>query len=102
MEGVLPPDVIWRAEGRLRRSAARLDGRELRPLVDDLLSPATVRRRGLFDPQAIQKLVADNDAGTADNALRIWALLWLELWQQTFIDGSRESLPVPPPPVASP
>lgn len=102
MEGVLPPDVIWRAKAGFGAPLRAWIGRELRPLVDDLLSPATVRRRGLFDPQAIQKLVADNDAGTADNALRIWALLWLELWQQTFIDGSRESLPVPPPPVASP
>lgn len=102
MEGVLPPDVIWRAKAGFGAPLRAWIGRELRPLVDDLLSPATVRRRGLFDPQAIQKLVADNDAGTADNALRIWALLWLELWQQTFIDGSRESLPVPPPPLASP
>ena len=94
--------MIWRPKAGFGAPLRAWIGRELRPLVDDLLSPATVRRRGLFDPQAVQKLVADNDAGTADNALRIWALLWLELWQQTFIDGLRESLPVPPPPVASP
>jgi len=59
---------------------------DLRPLVDDCLSPAAVRERGLFEPAAVQQLVRDNEAGTADNALRIWALLVLELWQRTFVD----------------
>jgi asparagine synthase (glutamine-hydrolysing) len=46
-----------------------------------------VRARGLFEPQAVQRLIAQNERDEADHALRIWALLTLELWQRTFIDG---------------
>ena len=37
-------------------------------------------------PQEVRRLVQANHAGTEDNALRIWALLSLELWQRTYID----------------
>ena len=47
-----------------------------------------LRARGLFDPAAVQRLVARNDAGQEDNALRLWALLTLELWQREFMDAA--------------
>jgi asparagine synthase (glutamine-hydrolysing) len=88
MEGVLPSEVIWRPKAGFGAPLrAWIDG-ELRPLVEECLSPATVRERGLFDPGAVRNLVRENEAGVADNALRIWALVVLELWQRTFIDHS--------------
>jgi asparagine synthase (glutamine-hydrolysing) len=86
MEGVLPEEVIWRPKAGFGAPLRAWIDEDLRPLVDDCLSPAAVRERGLFEPAAVQQLVRDNEAGTADNALRIWALLVLELWQRTFID----------------
>ncbi len=87
MQGVLPEAVIWRPKAGFGAPLRAWMGGELRPLIDDCLSPATIRERGLFDPAAVRSLVRDNEAGTADNALRIWALVVLELWQRTFIDG---------------
>jgi asparagine synthase (glutamine-hydrolysing) len=86
MEGVLPEEVIWRPKAGFGAPLRAWIDEDLRPLVDDCLSPAAVRERGLFEPAAVQQLVRDNQAGTADNALRIWALLVLELWQRTFVD----------------
>jgi asparagine synthase (glutamine-hydrolysing) len=86
MQGVLPEEVIWRPKAGFGAPLRAWMGGELRPLIDDCLSPATVRDRGLFDPEAVRRLVRDNEAGTADNALRIWALVVLELWQRTFVD----------------
>jgi asparagine synthase (glutamine-hydrolysing) len=86
MEGVLPKEVIWRPKAGFGAPLRAWIDKDLRPLVDDCLSPAAVRERGLFEPAAVQQLVRDNEAGTADNALRIWALLVLELWQRTFVD----------------
>ncbi len=86
MQGVLPEEVIWRPKAGFGAPLRAWMGGELRPLIDDCLSPATVRDRGLFDPSAVRSLVRDNEAGTADNALRIWALVVLELWQRTFLD----------------
>jgi len=64
---------------------------DLKPMVGDLLSPEVVQQRGLFDPRAVRQMIDDNEAGRADNALRIWTLLTLELWQREFVDGQGRS-----------
>jgi asparagine synthase (glutamine-hydrolysing) len=93
MEGVLPEDVIWRPKAGFGAPLRAWLGGELRPMVEDLLSPQAIRDRGLFEPAEVQRLIRENDAGTADNTLRIWALLVLELWQQTFIEGGQAREP---------
>jgi asparagine synthase (glutamine-hydrolysing) len=87
-EGRLPRDIIWRRKAGFGAPIrAWLDG-DLGPLVGDLLSEETLRRRGLVDPAAVMRLRADNAAGRADYSLQIYALLSLELWSQTFLDRS--------------
>jgi asparagine synthase (glutamine-hydrolysing) len=56
--------------------------------VHDVLSPAAVRRRGLFHPQYVQELVARNERGDADGGAWLWALINVELWFRLFIDAS--------------
>ncbi len=88
MEGTLPKNVIWRPKaGFTAPLRAWLVG-DLKPLVDDVLSPEAVVARGQFDPGEVQRLVSANAAGEEDNALRIWSLLTLELWQQQFVDAA--------------
>jgi len=86
MEGILPKDVIWRPKAGFGAPVRSWLSGDLKPMVDDLLSPATVASRGHFDPDEVQRLIAANESGQEDNALRIWALLTLELWQRQFID----------------
>ena len=86
MEGVLPKDVIWRPKAGFGAPVRSWLSGDLKSMVDDLLSPATVASRGHFDPDEVQRLIAANESGQEDNALRIWALLTLELWQRQFID----------------
>jgi asparagine synthase (glutamine-hydrolysing) len=103
MQGVLPRDVIWRAKAGFGAPVRSWLVGDLKPLVEDLLSPETLRHRGLFDPTEVQRIVAANDAGTEDNALRIWSLLTLELWQQTYLDRAARapSVAAPVPTVAA-
>jgi asparagine synthase (glutamine-hydrolysing) len=86
MEGVLPRNVIWRPKAGFGAPVRAWVVGELKPLLDDVLSPANVTARGLFEPEEVTRLIEDNQAGRADNALRIWALLTIELWQQQFTD----------------
>jgi asparagine synthase (glutamine-hydrolysing) len=59
-------------------------------LVDDLvLSPRSLAR-GLFRPDALQRLAAEHRAG-ANHGQRLWLLANLELWQRIFIDGEDPS-----------
>ena len=85
-EGVLPRDVIWRPKAGFSAPLRSWLVGPLRPMVDDLLSPAAVRARGLLDPAEVRRLVVANQKGEQDNAFRLWTLLTLELWQQTFLD----------------
>jgi asparagine synthase (glutamine-hydrolysing) len=87
MEPVLPREVIWRPKAGFGAPVRSWLVGELSPMVDELLSPAAVAERGLFRPDEVQRLIAANRSGSEDNALRLWALLTLELWQRTFIDG---------------
>ena len=85
--------MIWREEGRIRGADSLLVVGDLKPMLDDLLSSQNVAARGLFDVAEVKRLRRANDAGTEDNALRIWSLLTLELWQQQFLD---QAVPRPP------
>jgi len=87
MEGVLPREVIYRPKAGFGAPVRAWLVGDLEPMVDDLLSPEVVSRRGLFDAREVRRLIAANRAGHEDNALRIWALLTLELWQRTFLDA---------------
>jgi asparagine synthase (glutamine-hydrolysing) len=91
MVPVLPRAIVWRPKAGFGAPVRSWLVRDLKPMVDDLLSPEVVRTRGLFRPAEIQRLIRANEAGTEDNALRLWALLTLELWQQVYID--RRTLP---------
>ena len=44
------------------------------------------RTRGLFQPQSVDRLVAEHRASVCDHGSRLWMLLNLELWQRLFID----------------
>lgn len=58
---------------------------DLREMVRDLLFSQRFTERGLFDPVAIQHLVAAHDRGES-HGLAIWNLLVLEVWFRTFVD----------------
>ena len=85
-EKLLPREVVWRKKagfGAPIRSWLR--GR-LRPMIDDLLSEETIRRRGLFRPEEVRRIIDANLSGREDFNLQVFQLLNLELWQRAFID----------------
>jgi asparagine synthase (glutamine-hydrolysing) len=57
----------------------------LRSLARDLLTDATARGRGLFEPRGITRLLEAHQAG-ARHGERLWNLVVLELWYRTFLD----------------
>lgn len=62
---------------------------DLKPLIADILSRQSLLSRGLFDPQAVERLIADNDSGRIDASYTILALLSIEIWCRTYLRGSR-------------
>lgn len=88
MEPYLPANVIYRPKSGFGVPLRKwLHGR-LRPLVDDVVSPQAIARRGLFDPQAVTALIDDDRRGRRDGTYTIFAILCVELWCRQHIDGA--------------
>ena len=86
MEPYLPHDVIYRPKTGFGAPLRHWLRHELREWVGDNLSADTLRRRGLFDPNAVAALVADDQAGRVDAAYTILGLVCIEIWCRQFID----------------
>ena len=84
--GVLPPAVLrHRKQGFMVPLARWLRG-DLRPLLDDLLGSESVRARGRFRVEEVERLVAEHAAGTRSHADRLWTLMMAELWLREYLD----------------
>jgi asparagine synthase (glutamine-hydrolysing) len=86
-EKLLPKDVVWRRKAGFGAPIRSWLRGPLRPMIDDLLSEETIKRRGLFNPQEVRRIIAANLSGREDYNLQVFQLLTLELWQRTFIDS---------------
>jgi asparagine synthase (glutamine-hydrolysing) len=86
LESVLPVDAVWRKKAGFGAPIRSWLRGPLRPLIDELLSEETVRRRGIFRPKEVKKVIDANFSGREDNNLQVFQLLGLEMWQRTFID----------------
>ena len=87
MEPYLPKDVIYRPKSGFGAPLRRWMRNELRPLVGDLLSPDSLKRRGLFAPSAVQRLIAQNDTGQTDAAYTLLSLMSIEIWCRAYLDA---------------
>jgi asparagine synthase (glutamine-hydrolysing) len=86
-EKILPRDVVWRKKAGFGAPIRAWLRGPLMPLVKELLSETEVRRRGLFRPAEVSRIVASNLSGREDYSLQVFQLLTLELWQRTFMDS---------------
>lgn len=86
LEGVLAKDVVWRKKAGFGAPIRSWLRGPLRSLIDDLLSEETVRRRGIFRPNQVKRVLDANFSGREDYNLQVFQLLGLELWHREFID----------------
>jgi asparagine synthase (glutamine-hydrolysing) len=93
MRGLLPPEILHRPKtGFGVPLRAWLRG-PLRPLLHDLLAPAAIARRGVFEPHAVARLLADHESGRGDHAYSLLALICVEIWCRQFLDGQGRPTP---------
>ncbi|MBK7707810.1 MAG: asparagine synthase (glutamine-hydrolyzing) [Acidobacteria bacterium] len=86
VESLLPKEVIWRKKAGFSAPVRSWLRTSLRPMIDDLLSEETVKRRGIFDPMEVRRLIEANQSGKEDFNLQVFQLLNLEIWWRTFLD----------------
>jgi len=87
MHDILPGEVLQQPKAGFAAPVDYWLAHDLKEMVDDLLSPAQLRRRGLFQPAAVQRYIDEHRGGRHDWSMQLWQFLTLELWMQTFLDG---------------
>lgn len=87
LRGVLPDSILGREKRGFGAPIGAWFRRELAPLVTELLARDTVRRRGLLDPDAVARTVAEHESQQADRTDHLLALVNLEIWARLYLDG---------------
>jgi asparagine synthase (glutamine-hydrolysing) len=85
----LPPEIISRKKKGFPMPISPWLRREARPFLRDILSPATLRRRGLFNRSFVERLLGEHESGFAEHGSLLWGLLSVELWQRLFLDSQQ-------------
>ncbi|MEW6211567.1 MAG: asparagine synthase (glutamine-hydrolyzing) [Acidobacteriota bacterium] len=91
MRPVLPRAIINRAKTGFGAPLRRWIREELREMVRDVLSEKSLARRGLFDPQAVQRLILSNERLETDASYMIFSLMCIEMWMRNFIDRQAQA-----------
>jgi hypothetical protein len=100
-EGLISPSILATGKSFNRLKHDTRMSEVLDRLADELLSPAGVSARGLFDPEYIARL-RRRPAGkpySQERAYRLWSLLLTEMWARLYLDGRGAAPAHPLPPV---
>lgn len=90
LQGILPASIVTRKKMGFNAPVPQWINHELQPMISELLSRASVNRRGIFRAEGVELLLEDHWQGKRDNALKLWGLLMLELWFRLYIDKKWE------------
>lgn len=89
LEKRLPRSITGRPKQGFEVPIDRWLRTDLAELTRDMLSRERVTRRGLFDPDAVDRLVQSHIEGGESRGREVYALLVLELWQEHVLDAVR-------------
>lgn len=84
---LLPRRIAARPKAGFHVPAPSWLKHELRPLVDEVLGEAALRRQGLFDPAYVRSLVDAHQAGRENYSRNLWGLLMFGLWYERYMEG---------------
>ena len=82
----LPEEVLRQKKQGFGTPISRWLRGDLRHLLNDLLSPDRIARRGYFRPDVVRSLIDAHNSQRADYSEHILALLTFEIWHQVYLD----------------
>jgi asparagine synthase (glutamine-hydrolyzing) len=91
LAGVLPDTILHREKRGFGAPIGAWLRAELAPVLRDVLSRESVVRRGLLDPDAIERTIREHETQRADRTDHLLALINLEIWCRLYLDGQSAS-----------
>jgi len=76
----LPAEIVHRPKASFGAPLRAWVRNDLGEMVTDVLVGGELVQAGIIRREALQRVIADNQAGRQDNAKQIWQLLSMELW----------------------
>jgi asparagine synthase (glutamine-hydrolysing) len=96
MAGVIPDTILSRPKMGFPVPFGRWMAGRWHTVARDVLLDSRTRQRGIIVPARVERLLAEHRSGRRAAGDTVWALLNLELWHRTFIDGDGiQVLPAP-------
>jgi asparagine synthase (glutamine-hydrolysing) len=86
MASKLPRTVLSRKKEGFSIPMKNWLKQELRPLMQDLLTPARMNRGGFFNASYVQRLMIDHLKGVANHSHQLWSLMMFEMWQDSYLN----------------
>ncbi|HEV2763896.1 MAG TPA: asparagine synthase-related protein, partial [Pyrinomonadaceae bacterium] len=93
MRGLLPEEILKRPKMGFPVPVGAWFRGPFRHVLDEYVLSERAAARGLFDPAATRRLVAEHQTAAADHTERLWALVNFEMWQRQFLDGEEARAP---------
>lgn len=82
----LPDKIINRPKSAFGAPIRSWISKDLKSLVDELLSKESIEKRGILNYDQVRNLIEEDRKGYKDNAYQIYQLLTLEFWCREFLD----------------
>jgi asparagine synthase (glutamine-hydrolysing) len=82
LRGIVPDEILRRPKKGFGIPVASWSRGPLRPLFEDLFSPASLNRSGLFQPAPTRQLLERHLSGRADLRKPLWTVGMFLLWQR--------------------
>jgi asparagine synthase (glutamine-hydrolysing) len=85
VKDLLPKNILQRPKKGFGIPIAQWLRGKLNPLLRDMLSAERLKKQGLFDPEYVEKLLAEHEQKKASHHKELWTLLVFQLWYEKFL-----------------
>lgn len=86
LEGRVPPSILTRRKEGFSIPMKQWLRRELAPIMERLLSPERIARRGLFSPARVAALMREHREGRENHAHLLFCLMVFERWAEAVLE----------------
>lgn len=84
MSTILPERVVYRKKAGFHTPIASWFRGELRPLVDEILSPENILSRGMLNSAFVERLKREHFEGKANHSYKLWGLMNFGVWMDHY------------------
>jgi asparagine synthase (glutamine-hydrolysing) len=92
LEPYVPHECLYRTKVGFRVPVAQFIREEARAQAQDLLLSDRAMDRGLVRREAVAGMFEEHCSGKQGHGPRLWALIMLELWHRTWVDGESNTM----------